>query len=330
MIKIWFFGTPALAKKVLEDIYNSWKIEISFVVSSPDKPVWRGLNLSPSPVKEFAVDKNIPIFTPEKIRWNNVFLDEIRKFQADYFVVIAYGKILPQELLDIPNKMSINIHGSILPKYRWASPIQSSLIAGDILTWVTIMKMSSGMDEWDIIDILEIPIDKFETSGSLFDKFAQVSWKFLVDTLIKLDNKELWLISQDNTLATYCQKIEKEDWLANFSQSSETLFNLWKWLTPWPGLYSYFNWKKIVFEKLKDLSSFVIPAEAETCLPAGKVYKNNKFQIWEVVKIWNNIWIVCWDWKILVLDTVKLEWKKSAEIWDFINWYKDFIGYKFK
>lgn len=322
MIKIWFFWTPVLASKVLEDIFNSAKIDVKFIVTATDKPVWRWLKIISNPVKKFWLEKNIPIFQIEKIRWNTEFLEQIKAFDVDYFIVVAYSKIIPAEVLNAPKKMCINIHGSILPKYRWASPIQSALIEWETKTWVTIMKMDEAMDTGDIIDILEIPIDKFETSETLFDKFGQVSGKFLVKTLVALDN---WLIKstpQDNTKATYCSKISKEDWLADFSNRAQVLFNSWKWLTPWPGLYTNFKDKKLIIEECDILS--VIPAPSVIPAQAG-IYK-----IWEVVKIENNIWIICGDSSILILKKVKLEWKKSQDIKDFINWYKDFVWYVFK
>ncbi|EKD66316.1 MAG: hypothetical protein ACD_49C00051G0015 [uncultured bacterium (gcode 4)] len=329
MIKIWFFWTPILASRVLEDIFKSWGIDVKFIVTATDKPVWRWLNITFNPVKEFALDKNIALFQPEKIRWNTDFIEKIKSLEVDYFVVVAYSKIIPENILNIPKKMCINIHGSILPKYRWASPIQSALIEWETKTWVTIMKMDEAMDTGDIIDILEIPIDKFETSQTLFDKFGQVSGKFLVKTLIALDKWLIKPVKQDDNNATYCSKISKEDWLANFSKLAKTLFNSWKWLTPWPGLYTNFKDKKFIIEQCDFISSSVIPAPSVIPAKAG-IYKNNKFQTWEVIKIEDKIWIICGDSSILILKKVKLEWKKSQEIKDFVNWYKDFVGYVFK
>lgn len=307
MIKIWFFWTPELAKNVLADLFNSNKFEIKFVVTSTDKPVWRWLELKPSPVKEFAIEKNIQLFQPEKIRNNEEFLSSIKNIEVDYYIVVAYGKILPEEILNYPKKLSVNVHGSILPKYRWASPIQSCLINWDSVTWVTIMQMSAWMDEWNIIDILEINIDKFETSWSLFEKFAQVSWNFLVDTLIKYDNWELTRIPQNSNEATYCKKINKEDWKADFNKSAKELFNLWQWLTPWPSLYTTFKDKKLTIEQ------------------CNYTENNVNWEIWEVIKLENwEIWIVCKNW-VLILKTIKLEWKKSQEIKDFLNGYREFI-----
>jgi methionyl-tRNA formyltransferase len=144
-------------------------------VTNPDKPFGRDQSMRSSPVKELAILHHIPVFQPTKIRGNNDFFDLLRTYACDYFIVVAYGRILPTELLEIPSEMCINIHGSILPAYRGASPIQAALLHGETETGVTIMEMSEGMDEGDILKIRTIAIDPDETSESLFEKFAIVS-----------------------------------------------------------------------------------------------------------------------------------------------------------
>lgn len=315
-IKIWFWWTPELASKVLENLYNNDNFEIKFTVSWIDKPSWRNLIMQPTPVKKYSCEKNIKCFTPEKIRWNNLFIDEIKKIEVDYFVVVAYGKILPIEILEMPKKMCINVHWSILPKYRWASPIQSTLIEWEKITWVTIMKMSEWMDEGDILDILEINIDKFDTSWSLFKKFALVSWDFLAKTLIKHYNWDIEPRAQNNKNATYCKKITKEDWLLNIQNTAEEIFYKWRWFTPWPGLYTYFEGKKLIITNCDYIKNW-------------EIWKVN-WEIWKVIKTNFWYWIICWDWEILELIEVKLEWKKSQKIWDFINWHKNFVWYFLK
>ncbi|MDD2487563.1 MAG: methionyl-tRNA formyltransferase [Candidatus Gracilibacteria bacterium] len=314
MIKIGFFGTPELAKNVLEDICDSNRFEVCFAVTQADKPVGRGLEIKESPVKAYSKEKSIPVYSPEKIRNNNEFIDEINKYEADYFIVVAYGKIMPNEILEMPKKMCINVHGSILPKYRGASPIQSALMAGDKVTGVTIMKMSEGMDEGDIIDILEIGIDKFDTSELLYEKFQKVSGRFLIDTLDKLDKGVIQAKKQDNSLATYCKKINKEDGLADFNKSAEILFNLWKGLTPWPGLYTQYKDKKLI----------IVECDYDLLLSDIAV----SYDLGEVIVSDKGIGIVCSD-GILILKKIKLEGKKAQDINDFINGYKDLIGYNF-
>ena len=203
MIRIWFFGTPSLAATVLDALSSDPQFEIAFVVTNPDKPFGREQTMKASPVKELALAKDIPVFQPVKIRGNEQFLDDIRAYDCDYFIVVAYGKIVPLELLEIPSKMCINVHGSILPAYRGASPIQAALLHWEKETGVTIMQMSEWMDEGDMLKVRTIAIDPTETSESLFAKFALVSWPTLIQTLRELEHGGITPLPQDHTQATY-------------------------------------------------------------------------------------------------------------------------------
>lgn len=214
---------------------------MAFVVTGEDKPVGRHQVLTANPVKELALEHSLSVLQPARIRDNTELLETIASYEADYFVVVAYGKILPRELLVIPKKYPINIHGSILPKYRGASPIQAALIAGEKETGVTIMVMSEGMDEGGIIDIQKIGIDVHETTQTLFEKFAEVSGTFAAETILKLDKKELSPKQQNEAEATYCRKITKEEGLLDLSKSAEELYHLYQGLTPWPGVYTMYK-----------------------------------------------------------------------------------------
>jgi len=312
MIRIWFFGTPALASSVLRDIVANSRFETVFVVTNPDKPFGRDQLLKSSPVKEFALSHNIPVLQPQKIRWNTEFLDTIRSYACDYFVVVAYGKILPLELLEIPRKICINIHGSILPAHRGASPIQASLLGGERETGVTIMQMSEGMDEGDILKIRTIPIDSAETSGTLFEKFAQISWGALIDTLLELEHGGITPLPQDHARATYCKKIEKEDGLIDWTKSAEEIYHKWQAYTPWPGIYTMYGEKRLLLEITSHESSIT-----------------NTWAVGQVIRLDNgSIGVVCGQW-ILTLDQVKLEWKKSQNIKDFVNGNQEFLAYRF-
>lgn len=307
MIRVWFFGTPFLSRQVLEDIYNSSIFEVVFVVTWADKKVWRDQKIVFSPVKDFALEKWIQLFQPEKITRNEEFLWELQKIDVDYYVVVAYGKILPEIVLNMPKKLCLNVHWSILPKLRWASPIQSSLLNWDSVTWVTIMKMSAWMDEWDILDKIEIKIDKFETSETLFNKFWLVSGKFLVDTIVRYEKWEIELKPQDSNLATYCKKINKEDWKLDFDESADTIFYKWKWYTPWPWIYTFLDDKKL------------------TITSCDYILEDAEWNIWEVIKWDFWIGVKCGKW-VLALKEVKLEGKWNMRIEDFVNGRRDFVG----
>lgn len=308
MTRIWFFGTPYLAARVLEDLLDSKHFEIPFIVTNPDKPFGRSWELRGSPVKEIALKHEIRKLQPEKIRGNTLFLDELRAFDCDYFIVVAYGKILPLELLEIPKKMCINVHGSTLPKYRWASPIQAALLNGENETGVTIMEMSEGMDEGDILKVRSIPINEHETSESLFEKFSNISGPTLIQTLLELEHGGITPLPQDHTLATYCKKIEKEDGLVDWSKTALEIYHMWQAYTPWPGIYTIYEGKRLLLEITNyewEITNF------------WKVGQVLKLQDWRCG-------ITCSEW-ILTLEQVKLEWKKSQSIKDFVNGNQKFI-----
>lgn len=317
MIRIGFFGTPVLSARILQDFLHSKTFEVVFVVTWEDKPTGRHQILTASPVKELAMTHSIPVLQPALIRGNTEFLETVASYWVDYFVVVAYGKILPQELLNIPKKYPINIHGSILPDYRGASPIQAALIAGEKETGITIMVMNEKMDEGDVIDIQTIKIDSLETSETLFDKFEEMSGIFTLKTIEKLDK---WFIvpkPQNHSQATFCRKITKEKWLLDFTKTAKELYHLYQGLTPWPGIYTLYKGKKLIIEKC-----FYNPHS--NVLPGDK-----RGDIGTVIQEGDEIWIICGKW-ILTLSQVKLEWRKSQSIKEFLNGQREFISFNLK
>ena len=185
-MKIVFMGTPDFAKESLEALYNA-KYEILAVVTNPDRPKGRGMKMIASPVKEFALEKGIKIYQPEKVRNNEEFISEIKALKPDVICVVAYGKILPKEILEIPSKGCINVHGSLLPKYRGAAPIQWAVLNGDKKTGVTTMYMDVGMDTGDMILKQETQIGEDETTGELWDRLSKIGGKLLVETLKQIE-----------------------------------------------------------------------------------------------------------------------------------------------
>lgn len=307
-IKVWFFGTPELSARILQELIHESDISVEFVVTNPDNLYGRHQEKRKSPVKIIAETYLIPIFTPEKIRNNDEFLHEIRSFKVDYFVVVAYGKILPQCILDLPKKMCINVHGSILPQYRGASPIQSSLLHGEKETGVTIMQMTERMDEGDILMIEKVQIAPDETSGTLFEKFAQISGKTLITTLRWIENGTIKSYVQDHKTATYCKKIEKEDGKVDWHLEARSIYHMWQAYTPWPWIYTYMDGKRLLIERMKvSQDTLSVP-------------------VWTVVQCSDgavSVW--CGTWSI-ILERVKLEGKVSQTIANFCNGKKDFVG----
>jgi len=310
-MKIAFFWTWEFSKNILEWILKEKYIEVSLIVSQPDKAVWRKKEIVNTPVKSLALEKNIKILQPEKLKNNTEFFNELKWF--DFIVVVAYWKIVPKEVLNAPKYWCINIHGSILPKYRWASPIQESIKNWDTETWLTIMYMSEGMDEWDILSIEKTPIDILDKTPDIFKKFEAFWSELLIKTLKWIIKWEIKSIPQDNTKASYCSKIEKQDWEIFVKENSaKKIYDKFRAYYPWPWIFCFYNNKKLIIED---------------CFFEEYIPKKN--EIWTIVCIqkWK-YWIICSNW-ILILKQVKLEWKKSMDIISFINWNKDFLNYKF-
>lgn len=244
-MRIIFMGTPDFAKESLEAIYG--KHEILAVVTNPDKPKGRGMKLCASPVKEFALEKNLKIYQPLKVRKNPEFIEELKSLNPDVICVVAYGKILPKELLEIPKLGCINVHGSLLPKYRGAAPIQWAVLNGDKTTGITTMYMDEGMDTGDMILKQEIEIGEDETTGELWDRLAKVGGELLVETLEQIEQGTAPRIKQGEefTMAPMLSKeMAKIDWE---NQTAEEIKNLVRGLNPIMGAYTFLNGKKIKF-----------------------------------------------------------------------------------
>ncbi len=248
-MRIVFMGTPDFAEKSLEAVYNAGH-EIIGVVTNPDRPKGRGMKLDASPVKKYAESKNLKIYQPEKIRKNEEFIEEIRQLKPDVICVVAYGKILPKEILEIPNFGCINVHGSLLPQYRGAAPIQWAVLNGDKVTGVTTMYMDVGMDTGDMILKKETPIDDDETTGELWERLSKIGADLLVETLQKIEDGTAPKIPQGDefSLAPMLDKeMSKIDW---DNKTAKEIKNLVRGLNPIMGTYSFLNDKKIKFWKV--------------------------------------------------------------------------------
>ena len=253
MLKILFMGTPDFAQESLKSIYDAG-FEIIGVVTNPDKPKGRGMKLAYSPVKEYALEKNLKIYQPIKIRNNTEFLDEIRALAPDVICVVAYGKILPKEILEIPKLGCINVHGSLLPKYRGAAPIQWAVLNGEKITGITTMYMDEGMDTGDMILKEEVEIGPEETTGDLWQKLTKIGGEILVKTLKLIEEGKAPREKQTEE-ATLAPMLNKEMALIDWENSdANKIHNLIRGLNPIMGAYSYIDGKKIKFWKSKVLT----------------------------------------------------------------------------
>ena len=248
-MNIVFMGTPDFAKESLEALYNAG-YEILTVVTNPDRAQGRGMKLKPSPVKEFALEKNLRIMQPEKVKKNEEFINEIKNLNPDVICVVAYGKILPKEILEIPKFGCINVHGSLLPKYRGAAPIQWAVLNGDKETGITTMYMDEGMDTGDMILKEKVTIGEDETTGQLWERLSKIGGKLLVKTLKEIEKGTAPREKQgkDFTVAPMLNKnIAKIDWE---SKTAKEIKNLVRGLNPIMGAYTFLKGKKIKFWKV--------------------------------------------------------------------------------
>ena len=301
-MKIVFMGTPDFAEKSLEDVYNAGH-EILAVVTNPDRPKGRGMKMVASPVKEFAVSKNLKIYQPEKVRKNVEFIEEIKKLEPDVICVVAYGKILPKEILEIPKLGCINVHGSLLPKYRGAAPIQWAVINGEKVTGVTTMYMDVGMDTGDMILKEKTEIAPDETTGELWDRLAKIGADLLVKTLEQIENKTAPRIPQGEefSMAPMLDKeMSKIDWE---SKTAQEIKNLVRGLNPIMGTYAYLNGKKIKIWKVD-----VVEADNEN-VKNGTVLKSDSK---------DGLYIKAKDGVIKVLE-IQGENAKRMNIQDFLR-----------
>lgn len=312
-MKIAFFWTGDFSKNILNWILKYPNINVELVVSQPDKEVWRKRIVEKTPIKIFAEEKNINVFQPIKLKDNIIFFDELKKLDLDFIIVVSYWKIIPKEILKIPRYMCVNLHPSLLPKYRWATPIQAALKNWDKLTGLTIIELNEWMDEWNILEVAKIEVYNRDKTPDIFKKVEEIWPKLLLETLNWIADWKIKWKSQDNSKATYCSKIEKQDGEISFTnETAFEIYNKFRAYYIWPKIFTFYKEKKLIIEECVPLSQAFPPREK------GKIIKTEN---WE-------IWIICKEW-ILILQKIKLEWKKEMSIKDFVNGNKEFLEYKF-
>lgn len=246
-------GTPDFALESLKALCEA-KYDIIGVVTNIDKPKGRGMKMVASPVKEYAIEKNLQVYQPIKVRNNPEFLEEVKKLNPDLICVVAYGKILPQELLDIPKYGCVNVHGSLLPEYRGAAPIQWAVLNGDKKTGVTTMFMNAGMDTGDMILKEEVEIGEDETTGKLWDRLKTIGANLLIKTVKEIENGTATRTKQpeEGTMAPMLSKeMAKIDWK---NKTANDIKNLVRGLNPIMGAYTFLDGKKIKFWKVQTLT----------------------------------------------------------------------------
>ena len=234
-----FMGTPEFALEALEGLLD-FGVNLVGVYTQPDRPKGRGKKLAASPVKQLALEHEIPVFQPPKLR-DSVAVKELQELQPDLIIVVAYGQILPKAVLDIPRYHCINVHASLLPKYRGAAPINKAIIDGETETGVTTMLMDIGLDTGDMLVKHSLNIGENETAGQLHDRLSRLGREALEETLRQLCAGNLVAEQQEDELSCYAPMMKKEDGLIDWQQSAEHIHNQVRGLDPWPGAYTYLD-----------------------------------------------------------------------------------------
>ena len=301
-MKIVYMGTPDFAVNPLHALAEAG-YEVAGVITQPDKPKGRGKTMLPTPVKEEAMKHGFPVYQPVKVR-DPEFLQVLEKLDPDIIVVAAFGQIIPKSILELPKYGCINIHASLLPKYRGAAPIQQAVIDGEKESGVTIMRMGTGLDTGDMISRIVVPIAKDETGGTLFDKLAEAGAKLLVETLPHIfDGTAVYEKQPEESPTPYAGMITKQMGLMDFRKSAEELERLVRGLNPWPSAYTFLNGKTLKVWKCK------VSTEKTDAVP-GTIFLADK----------EGIHTACGE-GVLILTEIQLEGKKRMETEAFLRGY---------
>ena len=255
-MKVIFMGTPEFSVGTLNAVIEAGH-EVVLAVTQPDKPKGRGKEMQFTPVKECALAHNIPVYQPKRVR-DPECIEELKKYEADVCVVIAFGQILPKEILDMTKYGCINVHASLLPKYRGAAPIQWAVINGETVSGVTTMQMDEGLDTGDMLEKTEIVLDEKETGGSLHDKLAKAGAELCVSTLCKLEKGELVPVKQGEASSEYARMLDKKLGEINWEKKASEIERLIRGLNPWPSAYTQWNNKT-----MKIWEAQVVPEETK-------------------------------------------------------------------
>lgn len=309
-LRVVFMGTSDLSEIILKSLIQN-EYNIVGVFTKPDALIGRKQETSEPLVKKIAKENSIEVFQPTK--FNSEAVEILRNLKPDIVVVAAYGKIIPKSALEIPGFGCLNVHVSILPKYRGPSPIQNTLLNGETETGVTIMLMDQGVDTGDILTQETTPIGAKETTGDLMEKMAHAGAALLLKTLPLWIEGKIEKVAQDSSRATFCQLIEREDGKIFWTLKAEDIYNRYRALMPWPGIFTY--WKNgNSFVRLKLLS-----------IDFQKTNPVETHQQGEVFELGDDIGVQTSD-GVILLNEIQSEGKKSVTAKSFVNGHKDFIG----
>lgn len=310
-IRVVFMGTPVFAEPILQALIEQ-KYNLVAVYTRPDKAVGRKQEVLASPIKQVALATTIPVEQPQK--FDEEAIAKLQEYKPDLIVIVAYGKILPKAVLDIPGFGCVNIHPSLLPKFRGPSPIQNALLLGEETTGTTIMLIDEGMDSGDILAQKKVAIESDELYPALAERLSNISAELLLKTLPKWIERKITPKKQDSSEVTLCQLIERADGHALFSNDATSTYNAFRALYPWPGMYSF--WRRDDKQPLR-LKLTRISCQKNT--------PEAHHTVGEVFELGEKIGVQCVP-GVLFLEEVQLEGKTIMPIAEFIKGYPQFIG----
>ena len=307
MSSLIFCGTPRFAVPTLEALVHAG-FPVRLVVTQPDRPRGRGLALAPSPVKQSALALDLPITQPDSIKNNEEFRAQLTALNPDAIIVVGYGRIIPQWMIDLPRLGNINLHASLLPKYRGAAPIQWAIARGESTTGVTTMRIDAGLDTGDILLQKEIPIQPSDTAESLAPALAAIGADLIVETLRALHAGTIRPRPQDSEKATLAPILKKEDGRIDFRRTAQEICNRLRGFQPWPGAFTTFRSRNLNFWEA---------AAAQRSLPPGELLVDRDL-----------LFVGCGDGTALTLLEAQPEGKKRMAVRDFIRGYRPQTGEK--
>ena len=299
-MRILFMGTPEFAQMSLKALVEDNR-DVVCVITQPDKPKGRGYEMAMPEVKVYALEKNIPVYQPDTLK-DGAILPILEEYRPDVIIVVAYGKILPEYILKFPKYGCINIHGSLLPKYRGAAPIQRAVIDGEKVSGVTSMYMEKGLDTGDMLIKRELPIGRETTAGEYHDELAVLGGEVLLDTLDTLAAGTLAPEKQDEALSTYASQLSKAEGEIDWNNTNEQIYNKIRGLNPWPKAFSFMGGKRFVID-------FVY--KTPQCGKAGEILCADE----------NGLVVACGEGSVLIKE-IKPEGKKKMSVGDFLRGHK--------
>jgi methionyl-tRNA formyltransferase len=302
-VKLVFCGTPAFAVPTLRAVVAAGH-QIALVLTQPDRAVGRTQELQAPPVKLAAQELGIPLLQPQKIKTNAELRARLETISPDAILIVAYGRIIPQWMLDLPPHGNINLHGSLLPKYRGAAPIQWAVAEGESVTGVTTMRIDSGLDTGDMLLAQKVPLAFNATSADLFESLAAVGARLMVKTLDELDCYGIYPEPQNHALATLAPILKREDGLIDFTQNARRIYDRWRGFQPWPGAYTTLRGKKLIVSRMS------LTAEHSTGDPGTLLMHPGK------------LLVTCGESTVLAFEDVQLEGKRRMTAADFLRGFQ--------